>query len=111
MAERLGTRLNQAERRGFDSLSAHHGGFMKWRYLVRDVEIRNAETDLDDRLEALGEEGWELVAVDGGQMFFKRPGVDLERMARLEAASKELVALKAQLKKESTEQPGLAKEY
>lgn len=44
---------------------------MKWEYLVTQL---NRETFKDeDRLNELGQSGWELVSVDNGIAYFKRP--------------------------------------
>jgi len=47
-----------------------------WEYLIEKPTNRWAVTSKEfrDRLNALGEEGWELVAIDeNGHLFFKRP--------------------------------------
>jgi hypothetical protein len=55
---------------------------MSWQYLRLELPLNNA---LDQNLRALGQEGWELVAVvpnkDGPQStyYFKRPAGDIER--------------------------------
>ena len=43
---------------------------MTWEYYVIDVSERFA-SDVD--LNGLGEDGWELVAVDSNRLYFKRP--------------------------------------
>lgn len=44
---------------------------LKWEYITKDA------TDMDllrnYRFNDLGEEGWELVAIQGNEAFFKRP--------------------------------------
>lgn len=43
----------------------------KWEYLVHTVRIN--DTCLEKILESFGENGWELVSVDSGSHYFKRP--------------------------------------
>lgn len=45
----------------------------KWEYLVFALNVLGQE-DLNSRLEALGNDGWELVTVlEGSVFYFKRP--------------------------------------
>jgi hypothetical protein len=48
---------------------------MKWEYkLVTDIECKKAAGELNK----LGEEGWELIAIDFPYHYFKRPKVEAE---------------------------------
>lgn len=44
---------------------------MKWEYVIIATNI--LAVDHGHQLDALGEEGWELVAVTNNKMYFKRP--------------------------------------
>ncbi|MHB1035668.1 MAG: hypothetical protein ACYC35_12465 [Pirellulales bacterium] len=51
----------------------------KWEYTIREspVALAGANSGLGEELRRYGDEGWELVSVNGGTMIFKR-AVDTE---------------------------------
>jgi hypothetical protein len=49
----------------------------QWEYLTLDQQ------DADD-LNALGEEGWELVSVSDGRLYFKRPALSFRERVTLD---------------------------
>ncbi len=53
------------------------GEHLTWEYLV-EVELGFEE------LVALGKSGWELVAVDAGNSYFKRPALNFRERVTLE---------------------------
>lgn len=49
----------------------------KWEYIsVEFIEGIMSYHDGIIKMNRFGEEGWELVAVDNGRLFYKRPKVD-----------------------------------
>lgn len=47
---------------------------MKWEYAVTwDFDWDTKNDEIFDELQRLGQEGWELITVDKGVAYFKRP--------------------------------------
>ena len=55
---------------------------MKWEYLTSAIpkNARNTIEEVDDKFEYYGKQGWELVSVDNGIAYFKRPIVNVSKM-------------------------------
>ena len=49
----------------------------KWEYRVEDISYMG-RAGRESTLDEMGEEGWELVGVDNGGAYFKRPKVEAD---------------------------------
>lgn len=68
----------------------------QWEYLTLD------EQDADD-LNALGEEGWELVSVSDGRLYFKRPALSFRERVTLDQKRQYYGALGVPLNEEGSD--------